>query len=511
ASLEAALGRAVAGTGQVIGVVAEAGVGKSRLCHEFTERARTQGIAVYDAHCVAHGKMIPFLPVLELLRGYFGITDQDGDEAARRKVAGTLLLLDPELTDALPLLLEFLGVPDPERPVPRMDPEARQRQLFELIRRLVHARSRREPAVLLIDDLHWIDGASEGFVETIIEALSGTRTLFLVNFRPEYHAGWTQKSYYQQLPLLPLGPEAIAELLASLLGTDPSLAGLVERMRERTRGNPFFIEEVVQSLLEAGTLQGTRGSYRLARPVAEVTIPATVQAVLAARIDRLPEREKQIVQTAAVIGTEFSEPILQAAVELPLSEPAGARRGLVGDQRPDPSAATLAQGARARRHAAGVGGGHGARPRGEDLLAQLRLAPRHLARGGGRRVQRGGADGIEGWGHPLAGNPAAGLRARKGTKRRRRARVRQARPSGGRARRGVRRPSALRRRRGHRLRPLLHRRVPRGRGDLRSRDRAGGRRPHRGGRRRGGDRLPLRQLPRAQGVEPRPPGPARGR
>src|SRR6184192_3158080 len=183
ASLEAALGRAVAGTGQVIGVVAEAGVGKSRLCHEFTERVRAQGIAVYDAHCVAHGKMIPFFLILELMRGYFGITDQDGDEAARRKVAGTLLLLDPELTDGLPLLLDFLGVPDPERPVPRMDPEARQRQLFELIRRLVHARSRREPAVLLIDDLHWIDGASEGFVETIIEALSGTRTLFLVNFR----------------------------------------------------------------------------------------------------------------------------------------------------------------------------------------------------------------------------------------------------------------------------------------------------------------------------------------
>src|SRR5436309_2412106 len=324
ASLEAALGRAVAGTGQVIGVVAEAGVGKSRLCQEFTERARAQGIAVYDAHCVAHGKMIPFFLVLELMRGYFGITDQDGDEAARRKVAGTLLLLDPELTGALPLLLDFLGVPDPERPVPRMDPEARQRQLFELIRRLVRARSRREPAVFLIDDLHWIDGASEGFVETAIEALSGARPLFLVNFRPEYHAAWTQKSYYQQLPLLPLGPEAIAELLASLLGTDPSLAGLVERVRERTRGNPFFIEEVVQSLLEAGTLHGTRGSYRLARPVAEVAIPATVQAVLAARIDRLPEREKQILQTAAVIGREFSEPIVQAVVELPPSELADA-------------------------------------------------------------------------------------------------------------------------------------------------------------------------------------------
>src|SRR5262249_37020291 len=150
-------------------------------------------------------------------------------------------------------------------------------------------------------------GTSGAFVENAIEALPGTRILMLVNFRPEYHAGWMQKSYYQQLPLLPLGSEAISELLQDLLGKDMSLAGLADRIRKRTGGNPFFIEEMVQALAESGSLAGTRGSYRLVRPAVELTLPGTVQAVLAARIDRLPEGEKHLLQTAAVIGKEFTE------------------------------------------------------------------------------------------------------------------------------------------------------------------------------------------------------------
>src|SRR5262249_23052173 len=147
-----------------------------------------------------------------------------------------------------------------------------------------------------------------------------TRILMLVNFRPEYHAAWMQKSYYQQLPLLPLGPEAISELLEDLLGNDSSLAGLGDRIRKRTGGNPFFIEEIVQALAESGSLVGTRGSYRLVRPAGELTLPGTVQAVLAARIDRLAEREKHLLQTAAVIGKEFSEPVLRRVGELPESD-----------------------------------------------------------------------------------------------------------------------------------------------------------------------------------------------
>jgi tetratricopeptide (TPR) repeat protein len=155
-----------------------------------------------------------------------------------------------------------------------------------------------------------------GFLGPIVDALPGTQGLVLVNFRPEYHAAWMQKSYYQQLPLLPLGPEAIAELLRDLLGADPSLAALGNRIRERTGGNPFFIEEVVQALAETGSLEGAKGAYRLVRPAAELRLPATVQAVLAARIDRLAEREKHVLQTAAVIGREFTEPVLRRVVEL---------------------------------------------------------------------------------------------------------------------------------------------------------------------------------------------------
>ena len=317
AALEAALERAIAGNAQVVGVVAEAGTGKSRLCYEFAERCRARGVPVYEARGVAHGKAISLLPVLEFWRAYFGITEHDTARAARDKIAGRMVLLDETLAEGLSLVFDFLGVPDPERPAPPLGPEARQRQFFDVIRRLARARSAREPAVLLFEDLHWFDRASEEFLENVVvEIPPGNRTLVLLNFRPEYHAAWMQRSYYQQLPLLPLGPEAIAELLADLLGTDPSLAGLAEHVRERTGGTPFFIEEVVQSLVEAGVLQGARGSYRVERPAAEVAIPSTVQAVLAARIDRLPEREKRLLQTASVIGTKFSEPILKRVADL---------------------------------------------------------------------------------------------------------------------------------------------------------------------------------------------------
>src|SRR5262249_46165479 len=195
---------------------------------------RAQGVRVYTAHCVAHGKMIPFLPILELMRDIFGVTEQDGDEAARRKIAGTLLLLDQALTDALPLVFDLLGAADPADPSPRMEPEAAQRRLLALMKRGARVRSRREPALLLWEDLHWIDAGSAPFVETLVDAVAGTRTLLMVTFRPEYQAAWMQKSYYLQLPLLPLGQEASGELVRELLGSDPSLAGLTERIAERT-------------------------------------------------------------------------------------------------------------------------------------------------------------------------------------------------------------------------------------------------------------------------------------
>src|SRR5262249_49781939 len=207
AALEAALEQAIVGDAQVVGIVAEPGTGKSRLCYEFAERCRARGITVYEGHGVAHGKAIPLLPILEFQRGYFGITEQDTPRAARDKIAGRMVLLDETLSEGLPIMFDFLGVPDPERPSPPLGPEARHRQLLELIRRLARARSAREPAVYLFEDLHWLDRASEEFIESLVEIAPGNRTLMLLNFRPESHAAWMQRSYYHQLPLSPLGPE----------------------------------------------------------------------------------------------------------------------------------------------------------------------------------------------------------------------------------------------------------------------------------------------------------------
>ncbi len=318
AALEAALERAIAGSAQVVGVVAEPGTGKSRLCYEFAERCRAREITVYEGHGVAHGKAMSLVSRFSSSSAATsGSPSKTRRRAARDKIAGRMVLLDETLAEGLPLLFDFLGVPDPERPAPPLGPEARQRQLLDLIRRLARARSAREAAVVLFEDLHWFDRASDEYIENIVvEIAPGNRTLVLLNFRPEYHAAWMQRSYYQQLPLLPLGAEAIQELFVDLLGIDPSLQRLSELIQERTGGNPFFIEEIVQSLVETGALVGTRGAYRLGKPAEEIGVPATVQSVLAARIDRLPEREKRVLQTASVIGKKFSEPILSRVADL---------------------------------------------------------------------------------------------------------------------------------------------------------------------------------------------------
>ncbi len=322
AVLEQALAQARAGNGQVVGVVAEAGGGKSRLCFEFVERCRARGLTVLQGSAAAHGRNVPFLPILQILRQYFGIGEQEDDRAARERIAGRLLLIDEGLREFLPVVFDFMAVPDPERPARGVDPDARQRQLFNVMRRVV---GRGEGAALtFIEDLHWIDAGSAAWLEQMVEAAAGSNTLLLVTFRPEYHAAWMQKSWYRQLPLLPLSPEAIRELLGDLLGADASIAGLAAAVHARTAGNPFFTEEIVQNLIECGSLEGSRGAYRLVTPVEELEVPPTVQSVLAARIDRLGEREKQALQAASVIGREFPEPILSAVLSWSAGDLAGA-------------------------------------------------------------------------------------------------------------------------------------------------------------------------------------------
>jgi len=304
AALEEALGQAEAAMGAVVGIVAEAGVGKSRISHEFAERCRGRGIEVFEAQGQSHGRSIPLMPVLQMLRAYFGIGDRDPERIAREKIAGRALLLDPEFAEELPLVFDFLGVPDPDRPVAQMSPEARQRALGRIVCRLINAPKRRHTVVLVVEDLHWMDEASNAMLGELVESVEGTNTLAVVNFRPEYSIGWIGAPIYRGLSLEPLGQADTAELLRDLAGEDPSLDGLDEQIHERTGGNPFFVEEIVRELVEAGHFEGERGAYRLVRPVEEAGVPATVQAILAARIDRLGPTAKELLQVTSVIGRE---------------------------------------------------------------------------------------------------------------------------------------------------------------------------------------------------------------
>jgi class 3 adenylate cyclase/tetratricopeptide (TPR) repeat protein len=307
--LEAALARAKGGEATAVGVVAEPGIGKSRLYHEFAQRCRAGGLEVFEAQAQAHGKTIPFMPILQMLRSFYGIDDQDPEQLAREKIAGRSLLLDPAFADDLPLIFDFLGVPDPERPVPRMDPEGRQRALADFLCRLVGNPARRKALVLVVEDLHWIDGGSQAMLNGLIEGMEGTPTLVLVNYRPEHKPAWAASPRYEAIELQPLDRADTAKLLRDLAGSDPSLDGIDEPIHERTGGNPFFTEEIVRELADSG-------SYRLAKPIEDAGVPVTVQAVLAARIDRLDPAAKQLLQVASVVGKEVSEEALAMSAGL---------------------------------------------------------------------------------------------------------------------------------------------------------------------------------------------------
>ena len=318
--LERALAAALAGDGQVVAVVGDPGVGKSRLCYELGERCRARGIEVWEAHALGHTSSVPFVPVLELLRGYFEIAEADPDAVARAKVAAHLTRLRLDLGEDLLLVLELLGVADPNRAAPQINPEARQRRLFTALNRFVAARSAAAPGVIVVEDLHWLDPGSGAFLENLVSGVADTRTLVLTTYRPGYHSGWFGRVHVRELHLEPLDERGTDLLMLDLLGSDTSLNDLVDLVRERTGGNPFFIEETVSALIERGSLVGRRGAYRLTQEIQGLEIPDTVEAVLAARIDGLPERDKRLLQIAAVIGRQFGSRVLEGAAEVCRSE-----------------------------------------------------------------------------------------------------------------------------------------------------------------------------------------------
>ena len=315
--LRVALGQTAAGRGQVVAIVGEPGVGKSRLVSEVTHSHRTHGWLIVESGSVSYGKATPYLPVIDLLKAYFKIQDRDDHREIREKVTGKALTLDEALKTSLPAFLGLLDVPVDDPTWQTLDPPQRRRQTLEAVKRLLLRESQMQPLLVVFEDLHWIDSETQALLDSVVDSLPTARVLLLTNYRPEYEHRWTSKTYYAQVRLDALPYESAEELLQSLLGDDPELQPLTTLLIERTEGNPFFLEESVRTLVETKVLIGERGAYRVARPVDPTQVPTTVQAVLAARIDRLPPEEKQLLQTAAVVGKDVPYQILAAIAEEP--------------------------------------------------------------------------------------------------------------------------------------------------------------------------------------------------
>ena len=316
-ALQQALERAGAGYGQVVAVVGEPGVGKSRLVYEYLHSHRTHGWLVLESASVSYGQATPYFPVIDLLKRYVHIEEHDEPRTIRARVTGQVLTLDEALQEIIPALLGLLEALPEDSPFLRLDPPQRRQRTLDALKRLLVRESQAQPLLLVFEDLHWIDTETQALFDSLIESLPTAHLLLLVNYRPEYQHGWGSKTFYTQLRLDPLPPASAEELLQSLVGEDASLAPFKQLLIERTAGNPFFLEESVRTLVETQALVGERGAYRLTQALPSIQVPATVQTVLAVRIDRLPPEEKRLLQTAAVIGTEVPFPLLQAIAELP--------------------------------------------------------------------------------------------------------------------------------------------------------------------------------------------------
>jgi adenylate cyclase len=306
---EAILG-AADGNARVVGISAMPGAGKSRLCHEFARWCRAQGVPVLEARALIYGHATPFRPVLQFLRAWFQILPGDTDAIARRRIGHRLLALDPGFAADLPIFHEFLGVADPADPAPRLDPKARHARLRDILRRIILAQGT-ATSVLIIEDLHWLDEASNEFITTLVDAIAGTKMMLVVNYRPGYSAEWMRRPHFQELPLPELSPADTDAMLDELVGEHPRLRDIRRSVARRSAGNPFFAEELVRSLAEKAVISGEQGSYVPGIRHGDDILPPTVQAVLGARIDRLGEPHKTLLQIGAIIGKEFPLAVLE--------------------------------------------------------------------------------------------------------------------------------------------------------------------------------------------------------
>jgi class 3 adenylate cyclase/tetratricopeptide (TPR) repeat protein len=319
AAMEAAADRAKSGRGQIVAAMAEAGTGKSRLFFEFKAKNQS-GWMVLETFSVSHGKASAFFPVIDLLHNYFKIEGEDDSRARRAKVTGNVLTLDRALEDTLPYLFALLSIAEGEDPIAQMDGQLRKRRTLDAIKRILLRESLNQPLMVIFEDLHWIDDETQALLNILADSIPNSRILLLVNYRPEYSHQWNSKTYYTQLRLDPLGKESADEMLTALLGGGADLAPLKRVIIEKTEGNPFFMEETAQVLLDEGALVREGSAVRLTRPIAELKIPPTVQGILAARIDRLPADGKDFLQMLAVLGKEFSLSLVREVIKKPDDE-----------------------------------------------------------------------------------------------------------------------------------------------------------------------------------------------
>jgi class 3 adenylate cyclase/tetratricopeptide (TPR) repeat protein len=310
-----ALKAAAAGHGQLVAVVGEAGVGKSRLFWELTQICRTESQPVLECGSVSYGQATPYLPLIALLKAYFGIEPRDDSRTRRRKVADRLLAVDLQVQWAMPAFLWLLDLEIEDSEWHRLDPPQRRQVTLEAIRQLLLHEARVQPLVVIFEDLHWTDSETQALLDSLVDSISLSRVLLLVSHRPDYRHAWSTKTYYRQLRIDPLPPAEAEAVLESLLGSDPALHELKRRLIERTERNPFFLEETVRALMDAEVLVGQRGALRLAADWQNFRIPSGIRAVLAARLDRLSPEDKRLLQAASVIGPEVSLKLVAAIVD----------------------------------------------------------------------------------------------------------------------------------------------------------------------------------------------------
>ena len=313
--LHRAVDQARQGRGQVVAIVGEPGVGKSRLTFELTHSHRVEGWLVLEAGASSHGKATSYLPLTTLLRSYFKLGERDTYEDMRSRISARLSSLGESLWPAAPAFEALLGVPVENARWQGLEPRQIRQHTLEALRHLILRESQIQPLLLVLEDLHWIDAETQAWLDGLIDGLPAARLLLVATYRPEYQHPWGNRTYYTQLRVDPLPPDGAEELLQALLGADTELASLRTLLIQRTDGNPFFLEESVRSLVETKTLVGERGAHRLVQALDNVQVPATVQAILASRIDRLPPAEKQLLQAAAVIGKDVAFILLHAIAD----------------------------------------------------------------------------------------------------------------------------------------------------------------------------------------------------